>query len=113
MGAVTDYFEELDPAVRAAFEHIRDVATEIAPAAQESVSYGMPALRLDGKPLLGFRAAKAHLSIFPFSPAAVEAASGLLDGYALSKGTVRFTLDRPLPDEAVRTLVRTRVSEIA
>ncbi|MFC7484978.1 iron chaperone [Luedemannella flava] len=67
---------------------------------------------INGKPLLGFKAARAHLSVYPFSPQAVAAARAELDGFDLAKGTVRFTAAKPLPDGAVRTLVRARLAEI-
>ena len=57
----------------------------------------MPALKVSGKPLIGINAAKRHLSLFPFSPAVVEHVRDRLDGFELSKGTIRFTLDHPLP----------------
>lgn len=112
MGAVDDFLGTLDPDVRAAYERILRVATEAAPSAEQGTSYGIPALKLDGRPLLGFRVAKQHLSVFPFSAAAVDAVRGRLEGFDLSKGTVRFTADQPPPDDAVRDLVRARIAEI-
>ncbi len=112
MGTVDEYLHGLDDAARAAYARVVEVALEEAPDAGQGTSYGMAALLHRGRPLLGFRAARGHLSVFPFSPAAVEAAAGLLAGFALSKGTVRFEPDRPLPDDAVRALVRARLAEI-
>lgn len=85
---------------------------KVAPDAVEGVSYGMAALLLQGKPLLGFRAAKQHLSIYPFSPAAIDAVREQLDGFELSKGTLRFTVEQPVPDAVVRDLVKHRRDEI-
>lgn len=112
MTAVDDYFAGLDAPARAAFERIRVLAGELAPDAEQGTSYGMAALRHRGKPLLGFKAAKDHLAVFPFSPAAVDAVRDRLTGFSLSKGTVRFTPDIPLPDDVVRDLVRHRLNEI-
>ncbi|HEU4946323.1 MAG TPA: DUF1801 domain-containing protein [Kribbella sp.] len=113
MSAVDEYFGGLDAPTRAAFEHIRDLAIELAPEAEEGTSYGMAALKYKQKPLLGFLAAKSHLSIFPFSPAAVDEVRDRLAEFELSKGTIRFTAARPLPDEVVRDIVRHRLEEIA
>jgi uncharacterized protein YdhG (YjbR/CyaY superfamily) len=113
MAAVDDYFAGLAAPARAAFERVRAVAEESAPDAEQGVSYGMAALRLRGKPLLGFKAAKDHLAVFPFSPAAVDAVRDRLTGFSLSKGTIRFTADTPLPDDVVRDLVRHRMGEIS
>ena len=52
------------------------------------------------------------LSIFPFSPAVIDAVAGWLEGYSLSKGTIRFTPDHPVPDDVVEEIVRLRRAEI-
>ena len=112
MADVDDYFASLDGPARAAFERVRALAEELAPDAEQGLSYGLAALRHKGKPLLGFKAARDHLAVFPFSPAAVDAVRDRLTGFSLSKGTIRFTADSPLPDDVVRDLVRHRMDEI-
>ncbi|SFR28278.1 Uncharacterized conserved protein YdhG, YjbR/CyaY-like superfamily, DUF1801 family [Lentzea waywayandensis] len=112
MADVDDYFASLDAPARAAFERVRALAEELAPDAEQGLSYGLAALRHKGKPLLGFKAAKDHLAVFPFSPAAVDVVRERLTGYSLSKGTIRFTTDMPLPDDVVRDLIRQRLGEI-
>lgn len=112
MGEVDDYFDSLDDETRTAFERVRDLAMAAAPDAEQGVGYGMAALRYRGKPLLGFQAAKQHLAIYPFSPPAIDAVRERLVGFRLSKGTIRFTADTPLPDDVVRDLVRARLHEI-
>lgn len=112
MAALDDYFAGLDAPVGAAFRHIRDLATDLVPGVQEGMSYGMPALVHRGRPLIALRAATGHLSLFPFSTAAVDAVRDRLPPARLSKGTIRFTLDDPLPDEIVRDVVRSRATEI-
>jgi uncharacterized protein YdhG (YjbR/CyaY superfamily) len=112
VGVLDDYFENLDPAARSAFEHVRQLAMDVAPAAEQGTSYGMAALKHEGRPLLGFRAAKQHLSIFPFGPAAVDSVRDRLRGFDLSKGTIRFSAAQPLPDDVVRDVVRFRLAEI-
>lgn len=112
MPEVDDYLASLDEPARLAFERIRKLALELAPDADQSTSYGMAALRYKGKPLLGFRVAKGHLSIFPFSPDAIDAARAELEGFDLSKGTMRFTATKPPPDAAVKAIVRHRMKQI-
>ena len=97
---------------RAALERIRRLVRGLVPSVEESTSYGMPTFKYRGRPLLGFRAASKHLSVFPYSPAAIDAARPALAGFDVSKGTVRFTLDKPLPDAALEQLVRERLREI-
>ena len=112
MAAVDDYFRSLDPTARGAFERIRDLVLEVAPEAEQGTSYGLAALTYKSSPLLGFRVAKHHLSIFPFSPKVVESVRERLTAFELSKGTIRFTIATPLPDEVVRDVVRRRMDEI-
>ena len=112
MSEIDDYLATVDEPTRVAFEHVRDVVTGIAPSVSEGTSYGMPALRYRGKPLLGFKAARDHLSVFPFSPQAVDAVRDRLDGFSLSKGTIRFVVVRPIPDDVIADVVRYRIGEI-
>jgi uncharacterized protein YdhG (YjbR/CyaY superfamily) len=112
MSAVDDYFASLDPSSRAAFEHIRTVVLEIVPDVDEGQSYGMAAIKYQNKPLLGFLATKKHLSIFPFSPEAVDVVRDRLATFELSKGTIRFTAANPVPDDVLRDVVRYRLEEI-
>jgi uncharacterized protein YdhG (YjbR/CyaY superfamily) len=112
VSVLEDYFDGLDPGSGEVFRRVRDLALEVVPEAEPGTSYGMAALRYRSRPLLGFRAAAHGLSIFPFSPEAVDAVRDRLVGFDLAKGTVRFTTARPLPDDAVRELVRARRAEI-
>ncbi len=112
MGPVDDFVAGLDAPARDAFVRLVALARAEVPTAEQGVSYGMPALRYRDKPLVGFAAAAHHLSVFPFSPAALDTVRDQLVGYSLSKGTLRFTAAAPLPERAVRELVRARAGEI-
>jgi uncharacterized protein YdhG (YjbR/CyaY superfamily) len=113
MSAMDEYLDGLPQEQREALARVREVVKRVAPDAEEGESYGMPAFIDAGRPLLGFRAAKKHLSVFPFSPAAVEAVENRLQGFDLSKGTIRFTSDRPVPEDVLAALVQARKDEIA
>jgi uncharacterized protein YdhG (YjbR/CyaY superfamily) len=112
MSAMDDYLDGLPPAQKAAFERVRSLVEGAVPEAEQGVSYGMPAFIYAGRPLLAFRAAKRHLSVFPFSPAAIEAVDDRLEGFDLSKGTIRFSPDRPVPEDVLADVVRARKREI-
>lgn len=113
MSAVDDHLATLPGDQRDALAHVREIALRAAPGAEEGTSYGMPALRWEGKPLLGLQATAKHLALYPFSPEVIDAVRGRLDGYSLSKGTVRFSPEQPLPDDVVEDMVRLRMQEIA
>jgi uncharacterized protein YdhG (YjbR/CyaY superfamily) len=105
------YLATVGPAEASALEKLRRTIRAAAPEAVETISYGVPAFKYRGRPLVSFVAAKRHLSFFVQSPAVMEAHSDLVAGYDTSKGTVRFTPDEPLPDKLVATLVRARIAE--
>ena len=107
-----DYLDGLPPAQQVALERVRAIVGGLAPEAEEGTSYGVPAFIYAGRPLLGFSAAKRHLSIFPFSPAAIDAVRDRLDGFGVAKGTIRFSPDRPVPDDVLADLVHARKLEI-
>jgi uncharacterized protein YdhG (YjbR/CyaY superfamily) len=107
-----DYLDGLESDQRAALARVRSVVDGVVPDAEEGTSYGMPAFLYAGRPLLGFRAAKRHLSVFPFSSAAIEAVKDRLEGFDLSKGTIRFSPDSPVPDDVLADVIRARKQEI-
>jgi uncharacterized protein YdhG (YjbR/CyaY superfamily) len=112
MSSFDEYLAAVPDAQRAAIERIRQFVRRTVPEAEEATSYGMPAFKYNKRPLLGFRASKNHLSLFPFSPEAINAARDALAGFELAKGTVRFTPDRPVPEAALERLLRHRLLEI-
>lgn len=112
MSELTDYLASLSEPERSVVTAAYALARELVPDAVDGVGYGMPALRYRGKPLLAIKAAKDHLGLYPFSPAAIEAAAGHLAGFSTSKGTVRFTAAHPLPPAAVEAIVLARRAEI-
>lgn len=97
---------------RVALAKLRRAIHAAAPRAQECISYGMPAFRLDGKLIAGFKAAAQHCSFHPMSGATIATLKADLSTYDTSKGTIRFSPSRPLPTAVIRKLVRARVAEL-
>jgi uncharacterized protein YdhG (YjbR/CyaY superfamily) len=62
--------------------------------------------------LLGFAAFKDHLNLFSFSPHVVAAVKGRLAGFDLSKGTIRFTEAKPIPEDVIWEMLDLRLGEI-
>lgn len=112
MGDVTDYLATIDGPERDAVAHVLDRARALVPGAEEGRSYGMPALRYRGSPLLSVMVTKHHLGLYPFSPAVLEGVADHLTGFRRTKGSVSFQPDAPLPDEVVDAIVAARVEEI-
>ena len=97
---------------RAALQTLRQRIAAAAPAAEEAISYGMPAFRYHGRSLVSYAAFKAHCSFFPMSSALIEGHRDELAGFATAKGTLRFTPERPLPNGLVERIVRERMAQI-
>jgi uncharacterized protein YdhG (YjbR/CyaY superfamily) len=96
---------------RSALAALRDTIAAAAPEAVEGIAHGVPAFRYRGRPLVSFGAATSHCAFYVQSPAAMEANRDRVAGLDTSKGTIRFTPDRPLPGDLVSDIVRARVAE--
>ena len=95
---------------RAALGALRSTIAAAAPEAIEAISYGTPAFRYRGRPLVSYGAATAHCSFFPMAPEVLDRYRERLAGFDLAKGTVRFTPDRPIPADVVAAIVRDRIA---
>jgi uncharacterized protein YdhG (YjbR/CyaY superfamily) len=111
-GPLSAYLGELEPDAASVLGQIVARAVELVPDAVEAATYGMPGLVHRGRPLLSLRQTKDHLGYYPFSPATVDAVAAELTGFSLSTGTVRFSLEQPLPAGVVDRLILTRRDEI-
>lgn len=108
---IDDYLAGLSPANRAALQKVRRAILAAAPKAEECISYGMPAFRLNGKLIAGFKAAANHCSYHPMSGETVATLEADLTGYDTSRGTIRFSARAGLPATLVRRLVKARIAE--
>lgn len=109
---IDDYLAGVSEDKRTALERLRRAIRAAAPRAEECISYGVPAFRLEGQVLVFFAAAKNHCSFFPGAHP-VDVLKAELKGYSISKGTVRFDPSTPLPATLVRKLVKARIAEQA
>lgn len=112
MSSIEESLAALPQPERDALQHVIDVARRLAPDAVDGVSYGLPTLKVNGSPLIAVAASAQHLSVFPFSPAAIDEVRAHLEGFSLSKGTIRFTPDHPVPDAVLERIVAARLAEI-
>jgi len=108
---IDDYLGALSADKRAALQRLRKTIRTIVPRAEECISYQIPAFRLDGKMLVWFGAGANHCAFYP--GAVVEAYKAELEDYEISKGTIRFQPEKPLPAALVRKLVRARIAKTA
>jgi uncharacterized protein YdhG (YjbR/CyaY superfamily) len=107
---VDEYIDSFPDEVQERLRRIRQVIREVGPEAGERISYGMPTVTLDGKYVVYYSAWKRHLALYPV-PGGDEALARDLHPYRTGKGTLRFPLDRPLPEDLVRRVVAALVTE--
>lgn len=105
---VDRYLAALDPPRRAALEELRRTILEIVPDAEQVISYKVPAFKLDGEIVAGFAAFKSHLSYLPFSGSVLARMGTDLESYEMTKSSLHFTVERPLPKELVARLIAVR-----
>ena len=107
---IREYLAPLPAGQRATLQKLRQAIRASVPKAEECISYGIPAFRLNGKLLVGFGAAAKHCSFYP-GAYPIEVHKAQLKNYGLSKGTIRFPVGQPLPAALVRKLVQARISQ--
>jgi uncharacterized protein YdhG (YjbR/CyaY superfamily) len=105
------YLATLPEDMRTALEALRRTIQAAAPEAVEAISYGAPAFRYRDRPLVAYRAARAHCAFYPMNPAVIDAHRDELKAFDTAKGTIRFTPARPMPETLVTRIVEARVAE--
>ena len=97
---------------RTTLSRLRAMLSEILPDAEEGLSYGVPAFKVNGKPVAGYAAMKRHCSYFPHSGSVLSQISDELGDYKWSKGTLQFPPDQLLPRELVQRIVDLKLREL-
>jgi len=109
--SVEAYLADVPPKERAALKKIRAAVLSVVPDAGEKISYGLPAFTYHGN-LLYYGAMKNHLSLFPGSKSVVRKFAAELKAFdASSPGTIRFTVEKPLPLTLIKKIARARAAE--
>lgn len=109
--AIDDYVAGFSPDVQALLQQMRSIIHEAAPAATETISYGIPTFDLNGKHLVHFAAFTRHIGLYPM-PSGMERFAEEFKRYKHGKGSVRFPITEPLPVELVREVVEFRIAEL-
>ncbi|MEZ5014774.1 MAG: DUF1801 domain-containing protein [Chitinophagales bacterium] len=107
---IDQYIAALDPSLKAKAEEMRSIIHKAAPEAEECISYGMPAFKMK-KVLVYFAVWKEHIGFYPTGSGTAAFASDL-EKYEVSKGTVRFPLNKPLPKTLITKMVKYRIGEV-
>jgi len=113
---IDEYIARFPKNVRNILEELRQAIRESAPKAEETISYAMPAFKLNGKSLVFFAAWKNHVGFYPAGSSEAFKKELLtfkkeLAPFKQAKGTIRFPLDKPIPFDLVKKIVKFRVIE--
>lgn len=108
---VKEYLKEVPEDKLAALEKLRKTIRSVVPNAEECISYGMPTFKYFNKSLVGYAAFKKHCSLFPYNSTLVKKYAEELKEYKTSKGTIQFTVDKPLPILLIKKIVKERMKE--
>jgi len=109
--SIDDYLAKVTGKKRAALDELRKTLRALLPKAEECISYGLPAFRLDGKVVAGFAATAKGCSYYPFSGSTLVTMADELEGYSMTSGSLHFDPAKPLPRALVRKLLKTRIAE--
>ena len=108
---IDDYLASLEEPKRTTLTILRLSILAVIPEAEQCISYGLPAFRVQGKVIAGFGAFKNHLSYLPHSGSVFPALGDELARYKTSTGALQFPVDGPLPKALVKKLVTTRLQQ--
>ncbi|MFB2120105.1 iron chaperone [Parapedobacter sp. 2B3] len=107
---VDEYINSFPQGIKVILEQIRQTVRQKSPDAVESISYGMPAYKLNGKPLVYFAGYKNHIGFYATPTGHSEFAEELAT-YKQGKGSVQFPLNNPMPLDLISRIVAFRVRE--
>ena len=111
--SIDEYIGWQPKSVQAVLERVRQTIQKAVPAAEETISYSMPAFRFHGRVMMFFAAWQEHYSIYPSNPRLVAAFKKELTPYELDKGTIRFPLEKPVPVKLIAGIARFLARETA
>ena len=108
---IDNYFASLEEPKRSTLEEMRRRILEIVPKAEQGISYAVPAFKVQGKPIAGLAAFKAHLSYLPHSGSVLAQVQDEIGGYKQTKSALHFPVDEALPAHIGRRLILVRMRE--
>ena len=110
--SVDDYVAAQPSALTPILERVRATLRKALHDADEVISYQIPAYRLAGGMVIFFAGWKSHYSVYPATAGVVEGLRAELEGYAMSKGTIRFPLTQPVPVRLLTRIAKIRAKEV-
>jgi uncharacterized protein YdhG (YjbR/CyaY superfamily) len=109
--SVEEYLHDFPPEVQEQLRLLRALILQTAPNIVESISYGMPAYKLNGKPFVYFGGYPKHIGLYA-TPNTHSAFARELSTYKQGKGSVQFPLHQPLPFELIERMLKFRLATL-
>ena len=113
VGSVDEYLAAQAGAVQRVLQRVRNAIRRAVPRADETISYGIPTYKLDGRAVVYFAGWSEHYSIYPSTRRVSEALGSELAPYQAGKGTLRFALADPVPVRLIARIAKLRAQEVA
>ncbi|MCE7860756.1 MAG: hypothetical protein DYG86_13340 [Chloroflexi bacterium CFX2] len=107
-----EFISKYPPKVQTILQRIRSVIHKSAPGAEEAMSYGIPTFKLNGKNLVHFSAFKEHIGFYP-TPSGIAKFKKELSAYEGARGSVKFSLNKPIPYALIEKITQYRVKEVS
>ena len=105
------YFSLFPASTQQLLQEIKKTIKTIIPNADETISYGIPTFKLNNKNLVHFAGYKNHIGFYPGAQAIIDF-NEKLKNYKLSKGTIQFSLDKPIPHKLIKEIIKYRLKKI-
>jgi uncharacterized protein YdhG (YjbR/CyaY superfamily) len=111
--SVDQYIASQPVAVQRVLKRVRSIIRKAVPGGQETISYGIPAYKRHGRPVLYFAGWSQHYSLYPSGDRLAAVFKDEIAPYKVSKGTIRFPLSEPVPVKLIERIAKFRAKEIA
>lgn len=111
--SVDDYIDGQPNSVKEVLHRVRSIIRKALPQAEETISYQIPAYKLNGERVIFFAGWKQHYSLYPAGPRLVDVFAKELVPYQVSKGTIRFPLSQPVPAKLIERIAKFRAKEVS
>ena len=114
MSVIDVYLEKIEPSKRKHLERIREIAKQVVPDAQETISYGMPTLQYKGKSFLGFNTHVNHVGVYPYGGEEIEVFKNEIEklNYKFSSGAIQVPYEHPIPESLLKKIILHRIKRI-
>lgn len=104
MTAIDEFLKDTPDAQRQVLERVRLIIKQVVPEGEDTISYGIPVVKYKGKYVIGFAPFKNHLSIFP-GALAIELTKDRLTGHKTAKGTIQFSVEKPISETLLKEII--------